>query len=195
VRLLTIHAAWDEGPLVSELSTISLNEKPRYEAFSYLWVAPTFTARLRLKGLDPDLMMTESLAEGLRKFRHAREERKLWIDQICIDQNDVDERSAQSQLMGELYENAVCVLLWLGRDTCNDVTLANSITQQISGLRDLLDTESDQLRLQEYVRSRRDYRTRTAGEPVSDILDMLAIETKKWEALERLIGLPYWGRV
>ncbi len=42
------------------------------------------------------------------------ERRTLWIDQVCIEQNDKDEKSAPVKLMGEIYESAHEVLVWLG---------------------------------------------------------------------------------
>jgi hypothetical protein len=38
----------------------------------------------------------------------------LWVDALCINQNDVDERNSQVALMGRIYENAAWVIVWLG---------------------------------------------------------------------------------
>ena len=38
----------------------------------------------------------------------------LWLDAICINQNDTDERSEQVKLMGEVYRNSIRTLIWLG---------------------------------------------------------------------------------
>jgi hypothetical protein len=38
----------------------------------------------------------------------------LWIDAICINQNDIQERSEQVQHMREIYSNANEVVIWLG---------------------------------------------------------------------------------
>jgi hypothetical protein len=40
-----------------------------------------------------------------------------WIDQLCINQDDLQERSAQVALMGQLYRNAFQVVVWLGERT------------------------------------------------------------------------------
>jgi hypothetical protein len=37
-----------------------------------------------------------------------------WIDAICIDQDDLQERSAQVLLMGRIYRQAQCTMAWLG---------------------------------------------------------------------------------
>lgn len=38
----------------------------------------------------------------------------FWIDAICIQQEDVDERNHQVRMMGRIYERAAFVLAWLG---------------------------------------------------------------------------------
>lgn len=38
----------------------------------------------------------------------------VWIDALCINQTDIDERSAQVRLMPQIYSNASCVIVWLG---------------------------------------------------------------------------------
>lgn len=39
----------------------------------------------------------------------------VWIDAICINQADLDERSAQVRLMPQVYSNASCVIVWFGQ--------------------------------------------------------------------------------
>jgi len=38
----------------------------------------------------------------------------MWIDAVCINQNDIQERNHQVTQMGRIYENAACVVVWLG---------------------------------------------------------------------------------
>lgn len=38
----------------------------------------------------------------------------LWVDALCINQDDVLERNSQVGRMGELYKNAECVHCWIG---------------------------------------------------------------------------------
>jgi hypothetical protein len=40
--------------------------------------------------------------------------RTLWVDAVCIDQADDEERSEQVQMMSRIYKNASRVLVWLG---------------------------------------------------------------------------------
>lgn len=40
----------------------------------------------------------------------------MWIDAICINQMDLNERAQQVQLMAEIYRKASLVVVWLGED-------------------------------------------------------------------------------
>ena len=39
----------------------------------------------------------------------------LWVDAICINQNDLEERSSQVALMGTIYSRAMDTIVWLGK--------------------------------------------------------------------------------
>ena len=60
------------------------------------------------------LDVTRNLAVALRHLRYEREPRVLWIDAICINQQDVHERSAQVERMGDIYRSARQTTVWLG---------------------------------------------------------------------------------
>jgi hypothetical protein len=47
-------------------------------------------------------------------LRRRSDSRRLWIDQICINQNDIQERGAQVQLMRDVYQKAISTIVWLG---------------------------------------------------------------------------------
>lgn len=59
--------------------------------------------------------MRENLWWALFYLRHASAARVLWVDAICIDQNQILERNAQVKQMGRVYSQAESVLVWLGR--------------------------------------------------------------------------------
>lgn len=39
---------------------------------------------------------------------------KIWADAVCINQNDVDERSSQVGIMSDIYSSAKGCQIWLG---------------------------------------------------------------------------------
>jgi hypothetical protein len=192
VRLLRLRQGQYEDPLWGDLSDVSLNDFPPYEALSYLWGPSNFTAQIHITWFKAHLMITESLAAGLRQFRHENKDRYLWIDQICINQQDLDERSAQVKFMGEIYERAACVLLWLGEDVSNNAPLANTIVHDIAQMRTMTANMRREERLSQYSLGNWAH---TSGEPsITPFLDTSSTMTGEGAAMKQLTELPYWGR-
>ncbi|KAL8658649.1 MAG: hypothetical protein Q9226_000864 [Calogaya cf. arnoldii] len=61
-----------------------------------------------------DLAVTQNLGEALRYLRLKEEARVLWIDAICVNQEDLQERGDQVQRMADVYGSAQRVIVWLG---------------------------------------------------------------------------------
>lgn len=115
-------------PIQCEIIVLELQgpeAKVPYEALSYVWGSPTGTIPIRCQGQE--LLVTPNCHDALRHLRLRFSRRILWIDAICIDQGDDDhairERNAQVQMMGDIYESASRVLIWLG--------LAHSSTSKV----------------------------------------------------------------
>ena len=52
----------------------------------------------------------------LRHLRYIDDERRLWIDAICVNQFDDDVKAIQAGFMAEIYKLASRVIVWLGRE-------------------------------------------------------------------------------
>ncbi|KAF5551672.1 integral membrane protein [Fusarium mexicanum] len=102
------------GTMVScKLETLNLLEdKTDYEALSYAWGSSENKATIRVN--ETTLQVAQNLKDALTYLRHDSKPRSLWIDAICINQSDVDERNSQVRLMGCIYSSASCVVSWLG---------------------------------------------------------------------------------
>ena len=95
-----------------------------YEALSYTWGGTDRPDKVEVNGMW--LPTTRSLSQALQHLRYEDEDRVLWIDAICINQDDHKERSRQVQQMPSLYENAERVVIWLGPITpLTDVVFAH----------------------------------------------------------------------
>jgi hypothetical protein len=69
--------------------------------------------------------VTANCIAAMRRLRHKKKRRILWIDAICIDQSSMDERNQQVELMGDVYSKARRVILWLGEEsTFSDFTIS-----------------------------------------------------------------------
>jgi hypothetical protein len=63
------------------------------------------------------MTVTKNAYLALRDLRCQREDRVLWIDALCIDQSNDEERGQQVQQMGSIYSKAERVFIWLGEAT------------------------------------------------------------------------------
>lgn len=122
IRLLTLLPGQFGSLIRYTLQIVSLDDDPRYEALSYVWGDPRY--RLPIFSKDRTLLVTENLEAALRHLRLEDKPRILWIDAVCINQEDLDERSHQVSMMGSVYRTARRVLVWLGEgDEDTDYTL------------------------------------------------------------------------
>ena len=87
----------------------------KYVALSYVWGSPQVVAYVMVDGCYS--LVTENLYAALEHLRSEQEPLCIWIDQICINQLDQEERSQQVMLMHEIFSKSDQVLIWLGQDT------------------------------------------------------------------------------
>jgi Heterokaryon incompatibility protein (HET) len=112
IRLLTLLPARPGDSLKCQISHHSLSGTPSYEALSYVWGPQNDPADLYCEGQV--LQVGPNLHAALSRLRRTNRERILWVDKICICQEDIDERGHQVSLMSEIYSTAVSVIVWLG---------------------------------------------------------------------------------
>ncbi len=113
IRILILAPAQDfNAEICCDLSHVSLDDKPVYEALSYTWGDPQITKTVLLKGSS--FQVTTNLATALRHLRHKDEPRVLWADAICINQANITEREQQVAIMSRIYTLASSDVLWLG---------------------------------------------------------------------------------
>lgn len=74
----------------------------------------------------PDFPITRNLWKALRNLRMPSTPLRLWVDQICINQQDKQEKMPQIRMMRSIFQKAQRVLLWLGE---MDPALESSINK------------------------------------------------------------------
>ncbi|TLD33499.1 hypothetical protein PspLS_01055 [Pyricularia sp. CBS 133598] len=108
-----------------------------YEALSYTWGDATDQHEIELNGKGH--LVTSNLYQALRDLRLENEDRVLWVDAICINQQDVRERGHQVGQMTLTYQNAERVLIWLGPGSAQTdaiLTWMNALDQRVVIRRD-----------------------------------------------------------
>ncbi|KAI1344015.1 heterokaryon incompatibility protein-domain-containing protein [Xylariaceae sp. FL0016] len=99
-----------------------------YEALSWCWGDSTKDCGIRLEGKkDRRLAVTRDLALALKYLRLTHKDRILWIDALCINQADHEERNHQVQMMSRIYHCAEQTCIWLGEDNDDSATAISFI--------------------------------------------------------------------
>ena len=92
---------------------MSLASPVPYAALSWTWGSYDATFPILVNGNI--FNVSENLFSALLYLRK-RSIRFLWVDRICINQEDFKERASQVQLMQDVYRTADHVLIWLGEE-------------------------------------------------------------------------------
>ena len=118
----------DKGILAFEVTIVSLLDAPEYTALSYVWGSPDRVDSVTLNGKS--LPVTENLYRLLHRARELKDT-YMWVDAICINQEDILERNSQVQLMEDVYSNASKVAAYVGDASKEDVAAVQTLTKKI----------------------------------------------------------------
>ncbi|KAI1114135.1 HET-domain-containing protein [Nemania sp. NC0429] len=83
-----------------------------YETLSYVWGVMDGNRTAIIDGTKADL--TDNLFAALTRIRHESETRRLWIDALCINQQDAAEKMAQVNMMRKIYFRCQQCNIWMG---------------------------------------------------------------------------------
>ena len=125
-----------EVPLSADLLVVTVSDAEdflvestgatiEYTALSYSWGRPVLSKTLICNGMG--LPISGSNAAALVALRDPTEPTYLWIDAICINQEDALEKSAQVSRMLKIYEKAQSVAVWLGEPDADSLLAFASI--------------------------------------------------------------------
>ena len=126
-RLLTLHPGTDSDPIQCSLRHLFLDvvEKPSYETISYCWGDASIRDSIVVDNQALDV--AASTAAALRCMRQKDSGRVLWIDGVCINQGDADERGHQVSHMAIIYHSSQGNLIHLSGGTATASEAGQSI--------------------------------------------------------------------
>ncbi|KAK4446693.1 heterokaryon incompatibility protein-domain-containing protein [Podospora aff. communis PSN243] len=129
IRLLRLEG--DRTGIHGSLIHCSLSNAPKYTALSYAWGSPESPSEIKINGLP--VSIRRNLWEALKaiqsiNFQPRRDDVEevmgmLWVDSVCIDQNNTAEKNHQVQQMAAIYSTAAMVISWLGPHTLDSTML------------------------------------------------------------------------
>ena len=132
IRVLELQPGTLSEPIECRLSVVNLSCSPVYDALSYEWGKALTPTGILCDGAYHRITVNLDLA--LRHFRKTTETRILWVDAICINQDDDVERTQQVTLMGDIYRTADIVLAWLGPDLSGHAQRAFALMNKIAAI-------------------------------------------------------------
>jgi len=121
IRLLELH---EENSYVNgvtcSLVYASLIKPPEYTALSYCWGDASKTTKIRIENWG-NVEVTTNLEEALKSVRPlnfngpggSSRPKLLWVDALCINQEDSMERNQQVRQMRQIYSRAKEVISWV----------------------------------------------------------------------------------
>ncbi|KAI5361938.1 Putative heterokaryon incompatibility [Septoria linicola] len=129
IRLLRLECQGGEGTqaniLTAKLEVHALQACPDFDAVSYAWGG---SSRHNIFIDGGEASVTPNLHAILQVLQQVSDHyRFLWVDALCINQQNLDERSSQVTLMREIYTKASTVHIWLGRGDDSTVETLRSV--------------------------------------------------------------------
>lgn len=100
-------------PIKCNIIEISAENVMPYVALSYAWGSESGSRTITVAE-NYYINITSNLYDALAQIRHPSASKILWIDAICIDQENTAERNHQVSLMTQIYSYAEQLLIWLG---------------------------------------------------------------------------------
>src|SRR4051812_8845723 len=108
IRVLHLHNSQNpEGHLSGDLQEVDLKNHPRFTSLSYVWGDPSLVSTVSCR--SGDVPIAKNCYEALVAIRYLYGEITIWVDAICINQDDNEEKKQQIPLMGEIYTWATTV--------------------------------------------------------------------------------------
>ncbi|ORY18787.1 heterokaryon incompatibility protein-domain-containing protein, partial [Clohesyomyces aquaticus] len=157
----------------------------KYVALSYTWGNPDQRAYIIANGARQ--YVRKNLERALSALRRGDQDVILWVDALCINQENLDERNEQVTLMANIYRNSEDVFIYLG-ETNPNISLAMDIMRNAEG--------QGQDTLQTWSSDTKDYIRLKELEPLDEAeLRQFASTEGAKQGLQDLLSRPWFDRV
>ncbi|KAG5820282.1 hypothetical protein H9Q71_000650 [Fusarium xylarioides] len=124
IRLLKIITGTQNAVVSCQMSVVNLDDSPTYKCLSYTWGEPGGdeadeiwskpSQTILINGFE--MHIRQNLYNALIALCQSGILRPIWIDALCINQNDIEERNSQVSQMANIYKNSEEVIVWLGHE-------------------------------------------------------------------------------
>jgi hypothetical protein len=105
IRVLTLLSGTFHSDIQCKLATVYLDDDPGFVALSYCWSDTLSPYNIYINGRE--ISVGSSLERALRHMRRVDADVIVWVDAICINQQDDKEKAVQVALMGDIYAQGI----------------------------------------------------------------------------------------
>lgn len=134
IRLLRVRRRTFRPEIVCDFIHVAVDEAPSFDSISYTWGGEALTDNIVVDGRR--IAVTPTVSRWLRYRRSFFSEAHLWVDALCIDQMNRDEKASQIPLMGSIYTAADRTVVWLAHPAdVSDSYAARSLLMTLAMLR------------------------------------------------------------
>lgn len=116
-RLLTICSGSFDDEVRCNLVPVQMGSKPSYAALSYYRGSKDERATIKVNGQA--ISVTQNLELALKYFRKNKSHTVIWVDAVCINQEDIVEKSSQVCLMRDIYSRGMPIILFIYHTKAN----------------------------------------------------------------------------
>ena len=132
IRVLKLLPGMPGAVIRCEFSIRSLGGPADYESLYYALGSPTPISHIYINGLS--IRVTSNLASALDNLRYDDRSRYLWVDSLCIDPENVQERNSQVPLLAPILLSARGVCVWLGMENSESHSVMSSSYDSTLGI-------------------------------------------------------------
>lgn len=121
------------NPQLWRLQVFSLRKAPPFATLSYSWGDRAADTHIELDtgSTTIRLPISDDLANAVVQLKKTNKLRWLWIDAICIDQLNNNEKSNQVTMMRSIYRTSKCLYVWLGKEMVDPIDPVSAETYQL----------------------------------------------------------------
>ena len=123
IRVLVVKPGRHDDAIQGSFAYTSLagpsSQQTDFGALSYCWgdSPERVNIHLEAEGATIGLIsVSPTIERALRRLRNPDTPLRIWIDAVCINQTDLEERAQQVSIMGTIYSRAKAVHIWLDED-------------------------------------------------------------------------------
>jgi hypothetical protein len=180
IRLLILNPGEPDEPIECYLEHYPVESTKGYLALSYVWGSTENPYHIVLDGCT--VSITANLGAFLRTRRAKFQPLVLWIDALCINQHDVDEKGSQIRLMKRVYEGAGQIVIWLGHAVENTEAAFEYVEQKFASDESTSSHEHDDVT--------RDMERLQLGPSEAEDIPADALD-----GIKDLLARPWWTRI